>query len=169
MLNSDNIKHVLSNTLEPVSIDSISFNSSVLQSSVLLSSSNGAVLSYVTSNKMNSGINSYSHTINNLKMMSLLIKDKWSDDEANTEEQTTSSCYNYIIPSENDNSGTEDRLNTRIYTYEIEDLHACVAQLPKSDILLLFIAEKQFPYGLLVMKMKNALLSFSSLYGYKLE
>ncbi|EDO17029.1 hypothetical protein Kpol_1065p46 [Vanderwaltozyma polyspora DSM 70294] len=167
MLNSDNIRKVLSHTLEPVSIPSISYNSLYLQSSVLLSSSNGGVLSFATLLDSTNG-NGDPHALNNLKMMGLLIRDKWSEDETAPEEQNTNSCYIYTIPKESDQDVDESQ-STRIYTYEIEELHACVAQIPKSDLLLLFIADKQYPYGLLVMKMKNILLSLKSLYGYTLE
>lgn len=91
--------------------------------------------------------------------MALLIRDKWNEDERDTEEQATHSCYNFKIEEE----------STKIYTYELEDLHACVAQIPRSSLLLLFIADAEYPYGLLVMKIKKALVAFRDMYGYKLE
>ena len=108
-----------------------------------------------------SSVNGDSHSVNNLKMMSLLIRDKWSEDQAQTDDRPASNRYKYEL----DNTG----LNTNIYTYEIEDLHACVAQIPQSDLLLLFIAGASYPYGLLVLKMKKSLLAFQDMYGYKLD
>lgn len=93
-------------------------------------------------------------------MMSLLIRDKWNEDE---QQELLPARYDYTITVQ------EEPTTTHIYTYEIEDLHACVAQIPQSDLLLLFIADSNFPYGLLVMKIKGALEAFRDMYGYKLE
>lgn len=172
IIQSGNVKELLETLLKPVSLDYISFKSNALQSSALLAKSNGSVLSF-----SNSGPTDEIHVVNNLKMMSLLIRDKWSEDETDKQEQlntpngsahpassnTNDNCYKYDLSSK-----TGETLTTNIYTYEIEDLHACVCQIPQSDLLLLFIADNSFPYGLLALKMQKALEAFSDLYGYKL-
>lgn len=157
IIQSRNVKTLLDTLLKPVEIEPISFTTNPLQSSVLLASTNGSVISFSNS----SSVNGDSHSVNNLKMMSLLIRDKWSEDQAQTDDRPASNRYKYEL----DNTG----LNTNIYTYEIEDLHACVAQIPQSDLLLLFIAGASYPYGLLVLKMKKSLLAFQDMYGYKLD
>lgn len=157
IIQSRNVKTLLDTLLKPVEIKPISFTLNPLQSSVLLASTNGSVISFSNS----SSVNGDSHSVNNLKMMSLLIRDKWSEDQAQTDDRPASNLYKYEL----NNTG----LNTNIYTYEIEDLHACVAQIPQSDLLLLFIADASYPYGLLVLKMKKSLLAFQDMYGYKLD
>ncbi|EJS44805.1 YBR077C [Saccharomyces arboricola H-6] len=159
MLHSKNVKVFLENTLKPYDLHSVDFKTSSLQSSILLTATNGGIMSFATSNSdvPKNSINEI-NSVNNLKMMSLLVKDKWSEDENNTVEQPTNSCYPVEIES----------FKTKIYTYEMEDLHACVAQIPNSDLLLLFIAESTFPYGLLVIKIERAIRELSDLFGYRL-
>lgn len=171
IIQSKNVKALLETLLAPVSIDAISFKTNPLQSSILLASSNGSVLSFANSS-LDTNQNE-TRSVNNLKMMSLLIRDKWSEDEKENEDQPknvnattnseTNNRYNYEI-----NTEKNETLITTIYTYEIEDLHACVSQVPQSDLLLLFIADASYPYGLLVIKMKKALIAFNDMYGYKL-
>ena len=159
MLHAKNVKGFLENTLKPYDLHSVDFKTSSLQSSMILIATNGGILSYATSNNdvPKNSINEI-NSVNNLKMMSLLIKDKWSEDENDTEEQHSNSCYPVEI----------DSFKTKIYTYEMEDLHTCVAQIPNSDLLLLFIAEGSFPYGLLVIKIERAMRELTDLFGYKL-
>lgn len=171
IIQSKNVKTLLETLLAPVSIDSIAFKTSPLQSSILLASSNGSVLSF--SNSSLDTNQNETRSVNNLKMMSLLIRDKWSEDENENEDQpknangsadsVTNNRYKYEIKTEKG-----ETLTTTIYTYEIEDLHACVSQVPQSDLLLLFIADASYPYGLLAIKMKKALIAFKDMYGYKL-
>ncbi|SCU99763.1 LAMI_0G00650g1_1 [Lachancea mirantina] len=154
MLHGRHIKSLLTETLNPVQTQhSIQ---EALHSSLLISSDNGAIISYANTEPSSVGYNS---SINNLKMMALLIKDKWSEDERDVSEQTTECCYTYDL----------ERETTRIYTYELEDLHSCVAQLPRSNLLLLFIANPNYPYGLMVLKMKYAIGAFKDMFGYKLD
>lgn len=158
IIQSRNVKLLLDALLKPVNIDTISFTTNPLQSSVLLASTNGSVISFSNSDSASDD----THSVNNLKMMSLLIRDKWSEDQAQLDERPASNRYNYSLDPQ------DPALLTNIYTYEIEDLHACVAQIPQSDLLLLFIADIGYPYGLLVMKMEKSLLAFKDMYGYKL-
>ncbi|CDF91579.1 related to SLM4-Protein with putative role in actin cytoskeleton organization [Zygosaccharomyces bailii ISA1307] len=157
IIQSKNVKALLHATTKPVHIGYLSYDSEPLQSSVLLAATNGAILSFVTSKPSTP---SETHSLNNLKMMSLLIRDKWNEDE---QQELLRARYDYTITVH------EEPTTTHIYTYEIEDLHACVAQIPQSDLLLLFIADSNFAYGLLVMKIKGALEAFRDMYGYKLE
>lgn len=159
MLNSNNVKVFLENTLKPYDLHSVDFKTTSLQSSILLTATNGGILSYATSNSdvLKNSINEI-NSVNNLKMMTLLIKDKWSEDENDTADQTSNSCYPIEI----------DSFKTKIYTYEMENLHACVAQIPNSDLLLLFIADGTFPYGLLVFKIERAMRELTDLFGYRL-
>lgn len=172
IIQSQNVMDLLQKLLRPVSIDCVSFQSKPLQSAALLSKLNGSVLSFSTS-----APTTEIHSINNLKMMSLLIRDKWAEDELVKQEQVDTTnghatwppsniknCYQYETPS---TEGGEP-LTTNIYTYEIEELHACVCQLPRSDLLLLFIAEASFPFGLLALKMQKAVTPFQGLHGYQL-
>lgn len=161
IIQSRNVRELLQTLLKPVNIDSIQFKTNPLQSAVLLASTNGSVISFANSDDSKQD----NHSINNLKMMSLLIRDKWFVDESQTSDQASHSetCYRYKIEPKDG-----DSLFTDIHTYEIEDLHACVAQIPQSELLLLFIAETGYPYGLLKLKMQKALLAFQDMYGYKL-
>lgn len=154
MFHSRNVKKLLEKTILP--IETIDGSSYSIQSTVLLSCKTGSIISYVNSPKNHP---TYNNSLNNIRMMALLIKDKWSEDESDVEEQNTFSCYHESY----------DNISTRIYTYELEDLHTCVSQIPDSELLLLFIGESTYPYGLLAMKMKIALRSFTDIYGYKLE
>ncbi|SCU83501.1 LAFA_0D03972g1_1 [Lachancea sp. 'fantastica'] len=156
MLQGKNIQDVLQKTLKPVS--TIGSDHGPLYSSILLSGINGSIISYANSEETPT---SYNKSGNNLKMMALLIRDKWNEDQSDQSAQKTSSCYAWEL----DNGSA----STHIYTYELEDLHACVAQIPRSDLLLLFVAGGEYPYGLEVLKMKFALKSFSSMYDYKLN
>ncbi|QLQ80456.1 hypothetical protein HG537_0D04560 [Torulaspora globosa] len=156
VIQSRNVRELLHTLLKPVHIDAVSFTTSPLQSAVLLASTNGSVISFASSDTTKQD----NHSVNNLKMMSLLIRDKWAVDESLVGEQTR---YRHKIESQDN-----ENLFSDIYTYEIEDLHACVAQIPQSELLLLFIAETGYPYGLLKLKMQNALLAFKDMYGYKL-
>ncbi|CEP62831.1 Slm4p LALA0_S06e04830g [Lachancea lanzarotensis] len=158
MLQGKNIQDVLQKTLKAVS--TIGSDHGSLYSSILLSGINGSIISYANSDETPS---SYNKSGNNLKMMALLIRDKWSEDQSDQSAQKTSSCYNVEL---DDGSAAA---STHIYTYELEDLHACVAQIPRSDLLLLFVAGGEYPYGLEVLKMKFALKSFSSMHDYKLN
>ncbi|CCF57028.1 hypothetical protein KAFR_0C00320 [Kazachstania africana CBS 2517] len=158
MIDSANVKALLENTLNGISCQNVPFRTNALSSSVVLSSKNGSIISYAIDNSNPES----STSLSNLKMMSLLSKDKWNDDESQPSEQTTKSCYQYQWNAK----GTGYK--TRIYTYEIEELHSCLAQIPGSDLILLFVADSSFPYGLLVLKMKQALLAFHDMYGYKL-
>ncbi|QLL32199.1 hypothetical protein HG536_0C03670 [Torulaspora globosa] len=161
VIQSRNVRELLQTLLKPVRIDAVSFTTSPLQSAVLLASTNGSVISFASSDTTKQD----NHSVNNLKMMSLLIRDKWSVDEslANDRSSPVETRYRHKIESEEDG-----KLFSDIYTYEIEDLHACVAQIPQSELLLLFIAETGYPYGLLKLKMQKALLAFKDMYGYKL-
>lgn len=162
IIQSRNVRKVLEALLKPVNIDVISFKTRPLQSAILLASTNGSVISFATSNDTKQD----NYSVNNLKMMSLLIRDKWSADESQVTDRSSPGETNYskYTIESNDNKS----ISTDIYTYEIEDLHACVAQLPQSELLLLFIADADYPYGLLVLKMQKALHAFKDMYGYKL-
>lgn len=153
MLHSKNIRNVLRNTLSAV--DSLTTTTGNLQSAILLSAVNGSIISYVNGEER---LPNYNSSVNNLRMMALLIKDKWSEDE---EESSMDEDIRYVYNFEGE--------TTRIYTYELEDLHTCVAQIPRSDLLLLLIGGSQYPHGLLVLKMKYTLQAFSQMHGYKLE
>lgn len=156
MINSKAITQLLTELSKPVTLTSVKFQTETLQSAVVVSSINGAILSYFINDQNDK-------SLNNLKMMSLLCKDKWSEDEQDLSQQQTTSCYSHewqIMDAE---------FKTRIYTYEIEELHVCLTHLPESDLIVIFFADTQYPYGLLVMKMKTSLESFASLYGYKLS
>ncbi|CCC71812.1 hypothetical protein NCAS_0I01440 [Naumovozyma castellii] len=201
MIHSANVKAVLEITLKPIDIKTLPYKSPSLQSSLLLSNINGSILSYATSSDANqSNLTTQATSLSNLKMMSLLIKDKWFEDEREYYTQLrekgtniaskSSNCYSYEVPSlqKMDNEVSEpvspiqeanssihtlnDMAKTetvvRIYTYEIEELHVCVSAIPQSDLLLLFIADNKYPYGLLVMKMEGALEAFKEMYGYRL-
>lgn len=159
IIQSRNVKALLDELLNPVSIEPISFKTRPLQSSVLLASTNGSMLSF--SNSESSDGDSYS--VNNLKMMSLLIRDKWSEDQTKPVDFPATNRYKQELTLPDNTT-----LSTNIFTYEIEDLHACVAQIPQSDLLLLFIADASYPYGLLALKMKKSLFAFQDMYGYKL-
>lgn len=97
-------------------------------------------------------------------MMCLLCKDRWSEDEQDLDQQSTKCCYRYQWQVNNGKS-----YETRIYSYEIEEMHVVVAHIPESDLIILFIANKDYPYGLLILKMKHAINSIDNLYGYKLS
>lgn len=158
MLNSQKIKELLHNVMEPVVLNSpVSFKTSPLDSGALISSINGAIISYDISDETKT-------SINNLKMMCLLCKDRWSEDESHIDQQSTKCCYKYQWQIANGKN-----YETRIYTYEIEELHVAVGHLPESDLILLLISGKEYPYGLMILKMKHALQSFENLYGYKLS
>lgn len=159
MLNSQKIKELLQHFLKPISLNEpISFKTPPLQSVVLISSINGAIISYANTDE------TANTSVNNLKMICLLCKDRWSEDESNLEEQSTKCCYRYQWQVDNGKP-----YETRIYTYEIEELHVVISHIPESDLILLFTAGKDFPYGLMVLKMKNLLQSINNLYGYKLS
>ncbi|SCU89178.1 LAME_0E02476g1_1 [Lachancea meyersii CBS 8951] len=156
MLHGKNIQRLLKETLGAVS--TMGSENEPLYSSILLSGINGSIISYANSDGTPT---SYNKSGNNLKMMALLIRDKWNEDEQDANARKTASCYTCELAD-----GSE---STHIYTYELEDLHACVAQIPRSDLLLLFVASGKYPYGLEVLKMKSGLKAFSGMYGYKLN
>ncbi|CCD22910.1 Slm4p NDAI_0A07560 [Naumovozyma dairenensis CBS 421] len=220
MIHADNIRQVLEATLKPIKIRTLPIETPCLKSSLLLSALNGAIMAYANADTDSGAIfkddeddtqdtdeetqntTSQATTMNNLKMMSLLIKDKWSEDEKNPEAQTTNSCYIYDLKEkQNKDENITDQQekveqhqttdggsslqkptplptvegnvndkssSIRIYTYAVEDLHACVTEIPRSDLLLLFIADNSYPYGLLVLKMKALVSAVTDLYGYKL-
>ncbi|AAS54287.2 AGL204Cp [Eremothecium gossypii ATCC 10895] len=163
MLQSRSIKRLLQQTLEPTATPLSTYQ---LQSTVLLSSKTGSIVSFVSANPAHP---TSGDALNNLKMMALLIKEKWSEDEHDPQAQATKSCYHVTVPARDDAAAAAAPLTTRIYTCELEDLHTCVAQIPGSDLLLLFIADSLFPHGMLVLKMKSLLSAFSEVYGYKLD
>ncbi|SCV01732.1 LANO_0F13256g1_1 [Lachancea nothofagi CBS 11611] len=156
MLHGKNIHSLLQETLRPV--HTLTSDHEALYSSIIVSGINGSIISYANSEVTPA---TYNKSSNNLKMMALLIRDKWNEDQLDSGAQTTSSCYRCEL--------AEGMESTYIYTYELEDLHACVAQIPRSDLLLLFIASDQYPFGLEVLKLKSAINAFSSMYGYKLN
>lgn len=117
-----------------------------LHSALLLSALTGSMISYSTALDMKNN-----DAVNNLKIMGLLIKDKFVSD------QNKQCAKGYTVGNDQ-----------RIYTYEVENLHCCATRLPDSDILFVFLAKKDFPYGLLVLKMKASLNSLKQLSGYKL-
>ncbi|SCU97428.1 LADA_0H06238g1_1 [Lachancea dasiensis] len=162
MLHGQNIHKLLTQTLRSVQTLT-SDREEVLYSSILLSGLNGSIISYANREDTPA---SYNKSTNNLKMMSLLIRDKWNEDQMDPSAQSTSSCYTCELRTDPEDGNSEA---THIYTYEIEDLHACVAQIPRSDLLLLFIGSGQYPYGLEVLKMKAALEGLASMQGYKLN
>lgn len=155
MIDATNVYNVLEQTLGPVSLGDDNTKVS-LQSSVLLSALNGSILSYATN--LSSSNDDDINSINNLKMMTLLCKDKWTENENDSPEPH----YTFKMVNNNEN------LVTNLYNYEIENLHTCIAQIPNSDLLLLFIANSNFPYGLLSLKMKFTLNSCKNLISYKL-
>ncbi|CCK72308.1 Slm4p KNAG_0J02270 [Huiozyma naganishii CBS 8797] len=159
MINSKNLKNLLSNTLAPVELESVPFSTDSLQSAALISVANGAIISYANTAQPGDSVSS----LNNLKMMCLLCKDKWSEDEADLQSQSTKCCYRYQWQLDQGKP-----YETRIYTYEIEELRVCLAHLPESDLILVLFATQEYPYGLLVLKLKNCLKSFQNIYGYKL-
>lgn len=156
MINSKAVTQLLCELSKPVTLTAVKFQTEPLHSAVVVSSLNGALLSYFIYNQEDS-------SLNNLKMMSLLCKDKWSEDEQDLKKQQTSSCYSYEWHADSTTYAT------RIYTYEIEELHVCLTRLPESDLLVIFFADRQYPYGLLVMKMKASLEAFANLSGYKMS
>lgn len=164
MLYSGHIKKLLDRILEPVKTPLSTYE---LQSAVLLSAKTGSIISFA-SNSPQKPINNDS--INNLKMMALLIREKWLEDEQDPDAQSTKSCYTISIePNTSETNQILQPYTTHIYTCGLEDLHTCVAQVPDSDLLLLFIANSSVPYGLLVIKMKNVLPAFRDIFGYKLD
>ncbi|CAB4256843.1 similar to Saccharomyces cerevisiae YBR077C SLM4 Component of the EGO complex [Maudiozyma barnettii] len=151
MIHEAYIEDLLHQTLKPFATDSQQLQ---IQSAILLSTKNGSVLSYST----NLNLLDDSNTTNNetsLKLMTLLCKDKWDENENDEPEP------HYIFKW--------DSYETRIYNYEIENLHAAITKIPNSDLLLLLIADPSFPYGLLTLKMKYLLKSCNSLINYKLN
>ena len=200
MINSKNVKAILEQTLRPIKLDN-DFETPGLESSTLISSLNGSMLSYATATKTENNGSLELNSLNNLKMLSLLSKDKWSEDEQTMATATaaatapdlslSSTSFSHADNNNNNNNNTTNSLHhqqqqkqlrfcyhynvnddpshpTRIYTYEIEDLHTCIAQIPQSDLLLLLIADSKFPYGLLVMKMRATLRAFKDMFNYKL-
>ena len=196
MINSKNVKAILEQTLRPIKLDK-DFETPGLESSALISSLNGSMLSYATATKTENSGNLELNSLNNLKMLSLLSKDKWSEDEQTIATTTTTAVPDLSLSSSSAFSHTDNNTTatphhhqqqqqqqlrfcyhynvnddpshpTRIYTYEIEDLHTCIAQIPQSDLLLLLIADSKFPYGLLVMKMRATLRAFKEMFSYKL-
>lgn len=196
MINSKNVKAILEQTLRPIKLDN-DFETPGLESSALISSLNGSMLSYATATKTENSGNLELNSLNNLKMLSLLSKDKWSEDEQTIATTTTTAAPDLSLSSSSAFSHTDNNTTTtphhhqqqqqqqlrfcyhynvnddpshptRIYTYEIEDLHTCIAQIPQSDLLLLLIADSKFPYGLLVMKMRATLRAFREMFNYKL-
>lgn len=147
MIHSKNTQELLTRVLAGKKLkDGLSIPE--LHSVLLLSATTGSMISYSTSLDMKDN-----DAVNNLKIMGLLIKDKFVSDENKQCEK------GYLVDGET---------QQRIYTYEVEDLHCCGTRLPDSDILFVFLARREFPYGLLVMKMKASLNSFKQLSGYKL-
>ncbi|CCH62263.1 hypothetical protein TBLA_0G03260 [Henningerozyma blattae CBS 6284] len=208
MLHSENIHCVLEQSLSPVNLTTISFHAPPLQTAAILSKENGSILSFVNSSNSNdkysnntSGNNVQS--LNNLKMIGLLIKDKWHQDEfqlsaannnhheviPNNIEQSTNNISTHTNTLENSTSNILDNNNNkisinnnnlyeikaaitsnfvRIYNYEVEEWHTCVSQIPSSDLLIVLIGSSSYPYGLLLLKMKEILRICEDLYGYKL-
>ncbi|AET38380.1 Slm4p Ecym_2670 [Eremothecium cymbalariae DBVPG len=164
MLHSTNIKQLLQRTLEPTHTPVSTYQ---IQSAVLVSRKSGSIVSFVTNSVSKVPSND---SINNLKMMALLTKEKWSEDEQDPKAQATKSCYHVTINTPDSGSAASSSQTTsRIYTFELEDLHTCVAQIPGSDLLLLLIGDSSYPHGLLVMRLKSALGAFQDVYGYKLD
>ncbi|SMN21835.1 similar to Saccharomyces cerevisiae YBR077C SLM4 Component of the EGO complex [Maudiozyma saulgeensis] len=151
MIHGGYIEDLLHQTLKPITIDSQQLQ---IQSAVLLSIKNGSVLSYSTNLDLVDITNSNNNETS-LKMMTLLCKDKWDENENDDPEP------HYIFKF--------NSFETKIYNYEIENLHACITQIPNSDLLLLLTADPIFPYGLLTLKMKYLLKSCNSLINYKLN
>ncbi|KAG0668552.1 hypothetical protein C6P45_004584 [Maudiozyma exigua] len=163
MIHGGNIQDLLEQTLRPISTSIISSNTNStdnddslisIQSAILLSINNGSILSFATNlNLIDSNIN---NNETSLKMMTLLCKDKWQENENDEPESHYTYKYNNNL------------VETKLYNYEIENLHTCIARIPKSDLLFLLTADNQFPYGLLSLKMKFLLNNSTSLINYKL-
>ena len=167
MIHGGNIQDLLEQTLKPISTSIISSNNNStdddnslisIQSAILLSINNGSILSFATN--LNLNLNLIDSNINNnetsLKMMTLLCKDKWQENE--NDEPESHYIYEY----------NNNLVETKLYNYEIENLHTCIARIPNSDLLFLLTADNQFPYGLLSLKMKFLLNNSTSLINYKL-
>lgn len=157
MLHSRNIGRILNESLSPVKISSpYNFTSEPLHSALLISSQNGAIISFATSgdtSNTKADVDN-SHSINNLKMMSLLLRDKWAESQQHPE--TEMECYK----CEN---------GAVILCYEIETLHCCLAQIPQSDLLVCAIGSSKYTYGLLKLKLQVILEAFSGINGYTLR
>ena len=100
----------------------------------------GSILWYVNGDTPQT----YNSSPTDLRMMALLIKDKWSDEKDS-------------LPAD------------AIHHFELGDLHIALSRIPESDLLLVFIAGHEFPNGMLGLKMKYALPAFHDLEGYKLS
>ncbi|KAL3232179.1 Protein SLM4 [Nakaseomyces bracarensis] len=145
MIHSKNTQDLLGRILASKTLSG-GVNVPELHSVLLLSADTGSMISYCTSLDIKDN-----DVVNNLKIMGLLIKDKYFSDE-------NKHCEKGYAISETQS----------IYTYEVENLHCCATRLEDSDLLYVFLAQKEFPYGLLVMKMKASLKSLDQLIGYKL-
>ncbi|QEU59303.1 Slm4 [Kluyveromyces lactis] len=137
MLLSENIKELLQETIKPVQLLE---GSTPPQYTSMIITSKGSILWYVNGTTPES----YNSSLTNLKMMALLIKDKWCEDQEST-------------PAD------------AIHHFELEDLHIALAKIPDSELLLVLIAGNEFPNGLLGLKLKYVLPAFHDLQGYKLS
>lgn len=162
MLNSTNINDLLKQTLASVKIQAVDFEAPPLRTSAILTKSNGSMVSFASFIVTDDAEGEDTQSLNNIKMMSLLAKDKWQEDEVTEDSNSKSNVRTFEVKF------NEKDYKTRIYTYEIEELHTAVAQIPESDLLIFFIAPSNYPYGLLVLKMQEALKVSRDLFGYKL-
>ena len=163
MINAAATHSVLQQALQPISLTpgtptATDTPTVALQSCALLSATNGALLLHAGTPAGTLGA-SPSAALNNLRMMALLCKDKWDND---TEEEEPSQEDTATQPSVYTHAGT------RIHNYALEGLHAAVARIPGSELLLLCIAPAAFPYGLLARRAAAVLDACAGLRGYSL-
>ena len=163
MINAAATHTILQQALQPVSLTpgtthTHESNASVsIQSCALLTSLNGALLLHAGTplgTAQGPAGTSPSAALNNLRMMALLCKDKWENEEGEEQELEQERSYAHG--------------DTRIYNYELEGLHAAVARIPASQLLLVCIAPPTFPYGLLTLRLGAVLDACGGLRGYTL-
>ncbi|KAG0677224.1 hypothetical protein C6P41_000745 [Kluyveromyces marxianus] len=136
MLLSENIKGLLQETIKDAPL--LEGKTPPIYTSMIITN-RGSILWYVN----NKTPETYNSSVTNLKMMALLIKDKWCEDKDSVPVDT-------------------------IHHFELEDLHIALSRIPDSDLLLVYIAGNEFPNGLLGLKLKYSLEAFRDLHGYRL-
>lgn len=137
MLISENIKELLKQTIKPVQLME---GETPPQYTSMIITTKGSIIWYVNGDTPEK----YNCSATNLKMMALLLKDKWVEDKD-------------LVPVDT------------IHHFELEDLHVALTRIYDSELLLVFIAGDEFPNGMLGFKMKYALPAFHDLAAYQLS
>ena len=150
MIHSRNVQALLDGMLGGCDVLEGTVPVPALHSVALLSADTGSIISFSKQHDLEHGPAEHD-SLNNLRIMALLVKDKFSSDEKKSCEK-----------------GYDLDGGHRAYTYDVEDLNASVTMIPDSDLLLMLLAHRDFPYGLLNMKLKACVKSFAQLYGYRL-